>query len=352
MAQRAPKLVSDLLSAVKRKLFWDSSSTGNAHYTDAELTAIAQELKESKLYPAISSAKGHCLTSIQDVALVSSVLYDAMLGYSVPIESMAKIESVSYVDSTGSEYALEEYREREWVKYESYPSNGTGPYGYAFRGGRLHLYPHPSTATGKLIRIRYVARPMTMSSDSAALYRRLYGDDPFVTTNNGTDVVEVEVDSTLAGTSWLISSDSEIDVDLQFLTGAAPHVPLDLLSSAGASTGGTLATGTLLDIPIPDVWPSATNNPLSARVGDLVIADYTTPIVQLPIEGFNLLKVGVAAEVAGSLGDKDQADRFTREFEAGLAMLPGQLVPRAIAQPDTWVNHASPGRTRNRWRWR
>jgi hypothetical protein len=72
--------------------------------------------------------------------------------------------------------------------------------------------------------------------------------------------------------------------------------------------------------------------------------------VQLPVEAFALLRTGVAAEVSGSLKDKDQAARFREEFETGLEQLPEKLAPRAQNQPKTWVNNASPGRMRNRWR--
>lgn len=343
-AFRTPKLGSDLVTDVRVAMGFDTSADGNEVFTDANIIRVAQQKLEEDINPAIALVKEHQLTTKIDVPLISPASYDNVPSYPVPIESMAQLESVTFIDVSGRELDLTRDDEMEWVR--RYYSSRTGiPQAYAFRGGRIHLHPHPTSVTNLFLRVRYTSAPMVLSADSTTLYRQIIIDPTVV----GGDRLRFTMNATVANTSWMTSVNQEIDVNLMVLSGAPPHTPLEILSTKGVSEGFALAGSTTLDVPIPTVWPYTSGGiPTIARAGDFLVADFTSPIVQVPQEAYSTLRKGVCAELARAQGDMPTHDRLQRDYVDSLNKLPSKLTPRANNQPETYINLTSPGRLRRR----
>lgn len=343
-AFRTPKLGSDLVTDVRVAMGFDTSADGNEVFTDANIIRVAQQKLEEDINPAIAEVKEHQLTTKVEIPLISPAGYDETPTYPVPAESMAQLESVTFIDSSGREIDLVRDDEMEWVRRYFTTSSGI-PQAYAFRGGRIRIWPHPTSVANLFLRVRYTSAPMILSADSATLYRRIESD-PIVVAGTR---VRYTLDTTVASTSWMTNADMEIDVDLMILSGAAPHTPLEILSTKAVSEAFALASGLTLDVPIATVWPyTSGKNPTVGRAGDFLVAEFTSPIVQVPQEGYSTLRKGICAELARAQGDMPTHDRLQRDYVDSLNKLPSKLTPRANNQPETYINLTSPGRLRRR----
>lgn len=129
------------------------------------------------------------------------------------------------------------------------------------------------------------------------------------------------------------------------LSGAAPHVPIEYLDNESA---GATFSGANTSFEAATHWSrgDTSKNPSRARAGDFMVAKYQSPLVQLPHEGYSTLVRGTATEFARAQGDWDAHKRLNDKYQLALANLPGKLSPRAIEEPNIWVNHNSPGRQR------
>lgn len=342
-----PKLVSDLLTRVKLKMHWDAGADGNAPYEDDEIVTVAQDLVEAEIYPAIERTCEDYLTTFIDLPLVTAASYGKTPGYPAPIESMSKVVYVALVDLSGEEHPLQEYDHREWHRNGRHMPAAAA--GYSQQGGRIFLHQHPTDVSGLRLRLYYVARPLKMTASStttpgnAVLTARLTGDPTRI--DGPPDFVRFETDTDMQ--PWE-STGAFLPDALSILSGAPPHLAIE---SYDVGTVIAFATTSSIDLEIGPLIPNAGSGiPTGARVGDFLVADRETPLVQLPIEGYRLLVLGVAAELSESIGDTDKYTRTRAEFVEGLQSFASKLVPRNRT-PETYVNWNSPGRTRRRgWR--
>ena len=343
---RTPKLASDLTTAVRRALFWPSATT---RMTDAEFLTIANELIGGDLYPALKESRGDLLTSVWDIPLHHGSAFDEPTGYPMPDQGLIPVESVHYIGGDGQEHPLErvdEFEYHRWMARDSWTSTVQRPKYFAFRGGHLHVLPHPQTAeTGARVRVRMLARPLKLAAYASPCYYVRINADPSL--QSGYVRFSV-VDAGFLSGAWGTNPGT---YDLIALSVAPPHIPVDWYAAANTVIN---EASDYIEVATSNWTRGATQTAVPGRASgsDFIVANYQTPIIQLPEEAYKTLLDGVVADVAGTLKDRDKAQRYDKRYQEGLEKLAMKVAPRAQGQPEVLVNHGSSTRLRMNGGWR
>lgn len=322
-------------------MFWPNNGKP---VTNQEILDIGQNVLEEDIWPAMQAARENLLASIWDIQLRQGSSYDEPTGYALPPDGTVTIEDVSYVDENDAGYSLSKVSEHDWQ--DSLPNRigyqSGKPYGYFFRGGHLHVVPHPQNpVTGERVRVRMQALPLDMMVHSTPdLYLRLASDPAL---NSGNVRLTVDDAGLLSG-AW--GSSAPITYDLIALSAAPPHIPTDFYARANVTI---TEASDVLDVDTSN-WIRGTSAkvPGRAAAGDYIVSDYKTPILQIPSFGMGVLRRGIIAELADMRGDDKKYKRAMERFQRDLEMLPNTLTPRTVDVPTFFLNRNSPTHTRVR----
>ena len=336
---RVPRLASDLTSDVRLALFLPTSG---GPISDAEILQVSDRLIRTDVWPRMNEARGKLLSAVWDIAMHAGSIFDEPSGYPLPPEGMATLESVSYVAPDGEEFPMSMRSEREWHRYGRNGQRDKRPLEYTVRGGQVHVFRHPSSVdTGARIRLHLVSRPLKLAAHSTPnLYLEIDQDPALSSTNVRLNVV----DAGLLSSAWGTTPGT---YDLIALASAPPHIPTDFYAAAHQD----IQEGSdYIDVAVAN-WTRGSDLsavPGRAANGDFIVANYTTPIVQLPDEAYSVLVHGVVMEFADARKDQDRYKRRKDMYEMGLGMLPDKLTPRVQNDPKTYINHDHATRLRLR----
>lgn len=296
---RSPYLSSDFLSSVRARLFWSDTEDLNA-YTNAQLLEFADSVIRG-LHTDMQDI-GECYLTTQYDAAVDGDDQGLIV---LPGSGHLGIEGVYWrrdqQERTGTPLQVSNERDsRALVPYAGYPST------YWARGGRVWSNPYP---TSGYWRVLYAMSPLAMST--SAEYRVVASvSDGDITT---TEALPNEWDDTM---------------DYVVLTQATPHSAVQAIESSSVSSHAGSVLGTSLGL-------------VQARPGDILVADYETPVPQIPMEAREYLVVRTAQKVWQSLGDQAEAGGLESTVRQEYATLTKAYRPRDQGSTHVFVNEDS-----------
>lgn len=294
---------TQLLAAIKRRV---TTPTSQRLLTDEDILANATDEMVSSIIPLFVAAR--------DDYFLKYVDYTVTLGtveYAIPPRAIGnKVKDVQWVDQYGN-----------WTRLPRQNTDDTtiSDYGFSFRGNKIRISPDPTQNPSEVLRVYYYARPGELVKPTAAA--KISG------INTGTNTVTV---STLPAT-WAAAQVCD------FIS-ATP--PFDSLAWDMVIQG---ISGT--DIQFTTALPAALS------IGDYIAEKYESPIVQLPLEGHQLLVQGTALRILEELGDKENFQVAAAAYERVKEGFNRAVSPRAETSGKVINNRERLVRTRPRFFW-
>lgn len=317
----AIKTTAQLITDVQRDA--DIGTDGDA-FSDSQLLGFADLALSGTLVPIIAQLGCNYYDAVHTVAVgVSGESPEAL--YNLPGQALAGLTAITYLDGSGRTAQLSQTSDAKLARGAYYGTDsGTGtPRYYYFRGGRIGLHPRPA---GGYLRVHYAALPFPMALTSEAQHREIYEIWP---PSGG-----------VAGERFLVSSVGDWDEfsELQILSGAPPHVPLEFIPRSA----NLAVAGNSIRVDQDALWPWLTT-PLrsSVRPGDIVIAEEQCPIVQLPHEAYPALVALTVASLLRARGDYQGSREAEGKAKELIGLVRHQMADRNRTQSATYINASS-----------
>lgn len=303
-----------LLNTIKRRGMIPASSFT---FSDADLLAFLNEELISVLVPAIKSVREEFFVQILDMPLVSG-----QQRYDIPSRCIgAQLRDVALVDSGGNEFQLPRI-EPSFMKDIGQLNVPTTMIGYYWEGNRLVLNSAPQ-AVNYSIRLRWERKPSDLTPTASAAR--------ISAINTGTKTVTV--DSGVPNTLW-VTTDT-----LDFVQALPPFNPL----SDDAAISSLTSTTAVFTAALPS----------GLAVGDWISTARTSPIPQIPYEGFPVLAQLGLARVLEAMDDASPSAAPTARNQANdlLGNFLKLISPRTAGTPQKIVDRTGIfGIYQNRWR--
>lgn len=313
---------ADVLSDVRRRASLPTTSTD---WTDAVLLREATDVLWSFGAWALAQAgEGRLLASIDRApATFIGSLYRAASEVTLPPLAVADtIEGVTHIDVNGRiQTRLQRIDPMDEAQFDTVDSEGT-PAAYSLIGGRIRLYPKPTT--GGTIRIHYQRRHGELVADTAA--------------NVGT------ITSTSGTTTTVLTMGGAI-------TGLAAGEVVDIIDQAYPHR--SLVTGLEVTNVATNVLTVASPASLLSALpmtGTRVVRAGRTPYVSLPMEMRGCFTEKIAAHVLRALGDMAGSQASETAAVMEMSRVLAMLTPRTKRDKPRAMNPSSLMRSRMR-RW-
>lgn len=293
---------AQLLSDVRRKASLPVTSTD---FSDAVLLRECTDVLWSFAGWAMAQAGEGRLIATLDRLLSSGTLTGAYRAASEvdlpPLAIADSIDGVTYIDQNGATQArLQRLESGQESDYDTPLTTGT-PSAYALVGGRIRLYPQPTT--GGTLRISYQRRHPELIVDN--------------TTNVGTVVSGTGTTTTVLtmALAWpLAVAGNEVDI----ISATSPYRTL--------ASGVTVASNVTTTLTLSAPFANLVNLGLA---GARVVLAGQSPYVQFPLEFRACVTEKTAANVMRILGDAGGNQLAEQAALMELARVTQLLSPRA-----------------------
>lgn len=301
-----PTTADQLITAVLRKCFWDTTSQP---LTNTEILAIADEVILGDMWPKIIGSAGDYYVSATQHTLESG--YSR---YRLPARMFGPIRDVLLVDGD-EEYSIP-LIDLEDLGRLSELAAPADRFFHFLDGDYVGLYPTPDSGDESMyLRIRYYRAPSNLVLSASS------------TTVNAIDVDSSATTFTIVANPLSWTAGSSIDVIGQ---GNAHQVLGESMTVSGVST---------LTVTISSPTTLAGTG---IQSGDYVANAGYTPIVQVPDFMVPQLITLVAAECLEASGDRDSANRLFARAQQLDATNKHITRPRTVAEPAIVMGRGSP----------
>lgn len=288
--------VDDLLSEAKVRANYPDSG---GSITDSELLQLGNDELQSIL-------SGRLLSVMRDFYATEVVIpiVSGQAAYDIPTRAIgSKINYVKLQDAVGNRFALPALAQATAAGYNRTVSSSTS--GYMLQGSQIVLVPATNNTSYSLV-VGYFQRPgrMALKASCATLTAAAAAGATSVSVSNASSQI------TSAGTGY---------VDLVQANPHFRYTSIDCKLSAANTTTLTLTAG-LTDV---------------ASVGDWACPQYSSCVVQLPVEAQALLATRWSMRILRQRGDLQQAEGMKADIADLESSLLEYFSNRIESQVDT-----------------
>ncbi len=314
-----PRQTIELLNDIQAEAYIGQDEDA---FTDEQLMAFADRVLASEIIPMLAQLGVNYYDAVGTIPIETNTNVEERFVYEIPFHALGSLTSVTYFTATGQETLLQEVTEAAlYTPGRGHTTTLDGsPLFYFFRGARIGLVPNP---TSGFLRVRYSAKPFPMSLDAEARGISSRGQQ------GGT--LERIVLSEAIPDEW------DATQSFQVLAYNPPHVPVELFEDNAVAA----IAGVNLDITQSVQWPwSSAQIRGSEQVGDAVINEELSPIVQVPHEAYPALVTRTVAALLQSRGDP-KADKALATYANQMQLMVATMGDRNKSQARTYVNRSS-----------